>query len=144
MPRWSSGPLPAQRSKAPEQYLSAMPVSDSYRTYVLEQLGRAVSNIRHKAMFGGIGIYSNDFFFALIDDDKVYFKVDDSNRPDYEARKLGPFMPFGEGGEVMQYYEIAEETLEDIDQLREWAEKAIDVARSRRKPAKTPAKRRRK
>jgi DNA transformation protein len=115
-----------------------MPVSDSYRTYVLDQLGRAVANIRHRPMFGGVGIYSADFFFALIDDDRLYFKVDDSNRPDYEARGASPFMPFGEGGEVMQYYEVAAEILEDPEELRNWAARAVDVARNRRRPPKKP------
>jgi DNA transformation protein len=32
-------------------------------------------------MFGGVGIYSGDLFFALIADDTVYFKADDSTRP---------------------------------------------------------------
>ena len=109
-----------------------MPVSDSFRTFVLDQLGRAVPNIRHRSMFGGVGIYSGDFFFALIDDDKVYFKADDSNRPDFEARGLGPFRPFGEGGEVMQYYELSADLFEDVEELRNWAAKSIAVAQSKK------------
>jgi len=34
-------------------------------------------------MFGGVGIYCGDLFFGLIDDDTLYFKVDDSNRSDF-------------------------------------------------------------
>ena len=52
-------------------------------------------------MFGGVGIYAGELFFALIADDTVYFKVDQSNRPEFEARGMGPFRPYGEGGEVM-------------------------------------------
>jgi DNA transformation protein len=106
-----------------------MAVSDSYRTWVLEQLGRVVTGIRGRSMFGGVGIYSGALFFALADDDLLYFKVDDTNRPDFEARGMGPFQPFGEGGEVMQYYRVPDELLDDPEGLRPWAEKAIDVAR---------------
>ena len=42
-------------------------------------------------MFGGVGIYAGDLFFALIDDDTLYFKVDDSNRSDFEKRDMGLF-----------------------------------------------------
>ncbi len=80
-------------------------------------------------MFGGVGIYAGDLFFALIDDDTLYFKVDDSNRADYEARGRRPFRPYGDGGEVMQYYDVPEDLLDDPESLRSWAEKAIDVAR---------------
>ncbi len=46
-----------------------MSVSPSFRTFVLEQLGRVVAGVRGRAMFGGVGIYAGDLFFALIDDD---------------------------------------------------------------------------
>lgn len=83
-------------------------------------------------MFGGVGIYSGAFFFALIAKDVLYFKVDDSNRPDFECRGMGPFRPYGEDGEVMQYYEVPADLLEDPEQLRAWAAKAVAVARSKR------------
>ncbi len=66
-----------------------MPISPSFRTFVLEQLGRVTPNVRARNMFGGVGIYGNDLFFALIADDTLYFKVDDTNRPDFEALGMG-------------------------------------------------------
>ena len=84
-------------------------------------------------MFGGVGIYAGDLFFALIDDDAVYFKVDNSNRSDFEAREMGPFHPGGGGGEVMQYYQLPGDILEDLDNLAPWTEAAIAVARRTRK-----------
>jgi DNA transformation protein len=83
-------------------------------------------------MFGGVGIYAGDLFFALIDEDTLYFKVDDSNRSAFEERGLGPFMPYGPSGEVMQYYEVPADLLEDPEALSSWAEQAIEVARNKR------------
>jgi DNA transformation protein len=79
-------------------------------------------------MFGGVGIYADQLFFALIDDDTLYFKVDDSNRPDFERLGMKPFQPYGEGGEIMQYYQVPTDLLEDLETLRPWVEKAIAVA----------------
>lgn len=112
-----------------------MPVSQSYRTFVLEQLGR-VAPVTARSMFGGVGIYSDGLFFALVDDDTLYFKVDDSNRADFEAEGMGPFMPFGDTSHVMQYYEVPGELLEDTDRLHLWMEKAVAVARNKRKKKK--------
>lgn len=112
-----------------------MPVTPTYRQFVLDQLGRITRGLRAKNMFGGVGLYAGEYFFALLDDDLLYFKVDASNRGDFEARGMGPFRPFGEGGEVMQYYEVPAELLEDPDALRPWLEKAVEVARRARKPA---------
>ena len=87
-------------------------------------------------MFGGVGVYAGDLFFALIDDDLVYFKVDDSNRPAFEQRGMGPFMPGGEEGEVMQYYQVPEDVLEDPDALRAWMDGAIAVAHRKKSRAR--------
>lgn len=115
-----------------------MSVSLSFRTYVLEQLGRVAPAIRARSMFGGVGIYSAELFFALIDEDTVYFKVDDSNRAMFETQGMGPFEPYGPGGGSMQYYALPEQVLEDTELLQDWVSAAMAVARDK------PAKRRRK
>lgn len=109
-----------------------MAVSPSFRAFVQDQLSRGLAGISTRGMFGGVGIYAGDLFFALIAEDTLYLKVDDSNRPDFESRKLGPFRPFGSEGEVMQYYEVPAEVLESGDELAEWAGKALEVARRAR------------
>jgi len=109
-----------------------MPVSSSFRTFVIEQLSRVLPEVRARSMFGGVGIYSGNVFFALIADDTLYFKVDDSTRPDFEVRGMSPFRPYGEDGEVMGYYEMPHEFLEDPDALGPWAGKAVGVARRKK------------
>ena len=116
-----------------------MSVSDSYRSFVLEQLGRAAARIRGKSMFGGVGVYSGDHFFALIDNDALFFKVDDTNRADFIAARMKPWSPFETGKPMTGYYELPADLLEDPDAMRPWVEKAIAVA-ARKKSAK-PAKR---
>jgi DNA transformation protein len=115
-----------------------MSVTPEFRTFVIDQMSRVVGGVRARAMFGGVGVYAGELFFALIDDDTVYLKVDDSNRADFEAKGLGPFRPFGPEGEVMQYYELSADILEDPDALRPWVEKAIDVARAKRQRSRKP------
>ncbi len=117
-----------------------MTVSTNYRAFILEQLGRVLSDVRARSMFGGVGVYSGDYFFALLDNDTLFFKVDDETRPDFEAIGMGPFRPFGDGGEVMQYYEVSAELIEDHEALREWAQRAVGVARrAKMRRRKTPA-----
>ena len=116
-----------------------MTVSDTFKTYAIEQLGRVRPDIRARAMFGGVGLYAGERIFALIDDDVVYLKVDDFNRPDFEAAGMGPFQPFGPGGEVMQYYELPEGLLDEPDALRSWVEGAVEVAARAKGRKKGPA-----
>jgi DNA transformation protein and related proteins len=103
-----------------------MALSQSYREFVLEQLGR-VTPVTGKSMFGGVGIYAQGLFFALIAENRLYFKVDDATRSDFEQRGMEPFRPFGEDS-AMGYYEVPADVVEDLSQLGPWTAKAIDVA----------------
>jgi DNA transformation protein and related proteins len=111
-----------------------MAVSVSFRTYVIEQL-EGLPHVTSKNMFGGVGVYSEEYFFALLAEDRMYLKVDDSNRPDFEADEMGAFEPYSDG-RTMQYYEVPVVVLEDAELLRHWATKAIDVARMSKKSKK--------
>lgn len=118
-----------------------MPVTESFLAFVLEQLD-VVDAITPKRMFGGVGIYAGDLFFALLANDVLYLKVDDSNRADFEAAGACPFQPYPDrpaGGGTMQYYEVPVAVLEDADELGRWAAKSIAVARARktRKPRRS-------
>jgi len=111
-------------------------VSASFRTFILDQLSRVASRVRARAMFGGVGIYAGDLFFALIADDTLYFKVDDTNRPDFEQRGMKPFQPYGEGSEGRKYYQVPADFLDDPEALRPWAEKSIAVAAKKKEKRK--------
>jgi len=116
-----------------------MAVSSNYLDYVLEQLS-CVGPVTSKRMFGGAGIYLDGLFFALVADDALYFKVDDSNRADYEAAGMKPFKPFGDESYSMGYFEVPIEVLEDRDQLQHGANESLDVARSKRPVQKSKKK----
>ena len=107
-----------------------MAVSAEFRDYVLDQL-RAVAPVTSRPMFGGVGIYSGGTFFALIAEDVLYFKVDASTRPAYEARGSEAFNPFGTAS--MSYYALPEDVLEAEDELRNWMRDAIAVAKRAKK-----------
>jgi DNA transformation protein len=109
-----------------------MAVSDAYRDFVLEQLA-AAGRVTPRAMFGGVGLYLDGLFFALIDDDTLYFKADDSSRARYERSEAKPFCPFPDRPEqAMAYWQVPAEVLEDPDELAIWAREALGVALAKR------------
>jgi len=109
-----------------------MAVSDDYRDFVLEQLAPA-GRVTPRAMFGGVGLYLDGLFFALIDDDTLYFKTDDSNRARFEQAGSRPFCPFPDRpDQAMAYWQVPAEVLEDADELAAWAREALAVALAKR------------
>lgn len=101
-----------------------MAVSSSFLEFVLEQLG-GVPEVSHRRMFGGVGLYGGEVFFAVIDNDTLFFKVDDATRPAYERRKMPPFAPIPGQAPMRGYYQVPPSVLEDADELAAWATKAI-------------------
>jgi DNA transformation protein and related proteins len=114
-----------------------MPASHDFREFVLEQL-RPAGRVTSRRMFGGIGLYLDGLFFALIDDDTLYFKTDDASRARYERAGSQPFCPFPDRPDkTMAYWQVPAEVLEDAEELSAWAREAMGVALSARtKPAR--------
>ncbi|MGQ0428616.1 MAG: TfoX/Sxy family protein [Gammaproteobacteria bacterium] len=105
-----------------------MSVSDDYRDFVLEQLAPA-GRVTARRMFGGVGLYLDGLFCALIDDDTLYFKTDDSSRPRYQAADSRPFCPYPDRPDFqMGYWQVPAEVLEDAELLKDWAREALAVA----------------
>ncbi len=113
-----------------------MAISESYKEYVVDQLEK-LGNVSVKKMFGGAGIYYDGLIFGLLADDVLYFKVDDSNRSDYEQAGMEPFQPFDDKPMLMPYYEVPIEILEGKELLADWARKALVASRTKHsKPKK--------
>ncbi len=110
-----------------------MAVSESFLTFVLEQLAgvRAVSSRR---MFGGVGLYSAEWFFAVIDNDTLFFKVDAATVGAYRKRRMRPFRPMPDLPPMMGYYQVPLPILEDAEVLAAWAGEAIGVAQRAKAP----------
>src|SRR6187402_1537119 len=106
-----------------------MSVSDSYLSFVLEQLGD-VPRVITKRMFGGMGIYSDGTFFAVIDNDTLFFKVDETLAKRYRDKGMPPFAPIPGAKPMMGYYQVPPDVLEDGRALGQWANDSIDCGRT--------------
>jgi DNA transformation protein len=106
-------------------------VSADFVAFVVDQLSQSLK-VTSRRMFGGVGLYYEDLFFALIAADVLFFKVDDSNREDYVARGCKAFQPRLRDQTVysMNYFAVPPEVLEDAEDLAPWAHKSIAVARA--------------
>jgi DNA transformation protein len=119
-----------------------MAISAEYKAFVAEQL-EPLGPVRIRNMFGGAGVYFDDLMFGLIAGETLFFKVDERNRPDFEAEEMGPFIFEPPSGKAiaMSYYELPERLYDDPQELVAWARKALDAALAAK--AAKPAKRKR-
>jgi DNA transformation protein and related proteins len=118
-----------------------MAVGAAFLEYVLEQLAK-LGGLRKRRMFGAVGLYCDDRFFAVIDDDTLFFKVDDATRGDYLSRGMKPFMPYKDKPDVsMSYFTVPADVIDDAEELVAWARKS--AAAAERKARSAPAAKKR-
>ena len=83
-----------------------------------------------RAMFGGHGLYVDGVFFAIVDDDVLYLRVDAQNRAEFEALGCTPFEYSTKEGvhQAMSYLRAPDEALERPDAMGRWARSSLGAA----------------
>jgi DNA transformation protein len=104
-----------------------MAVTGGFKDFLLAQF-EELGDVTARAMFGGIGLYQRDLFFGIAAGDVLYLKVDEQNRPAFEAAGMPPFKPFEDRPGTMQYYRVPLEVLESPIELARWAKRSVAVA----------------
>jgi DNA transformation protein and related proteins len=111
-------------------------MSSNYVDYILEILS-PYGDISARSMFGGYGIYKSGTIFALIVDDELYFKVDASNKAQYEKLDSEPFTYEAKGKKAsMSYWKVPMEILEDEEQLGLWLDQSHEISLQTKRVAK--------
>lgn len=106
---------------------------------LLAPLGR----VRSRRMFGGHGFYVDDIFLALVAGERLYLKVDDATRGQFEAAGCEPFAFTAKGERVvLGYWTVPAEAMESPALMQPWARLALSAALRAR--AAKPASARRK
>ena len=106
-----------------------MSVSANFQEFLIDQMA-GFGPVTIRAMFGGAGIYRDGLMFALVDDEVLYFKVDETSRAEFEAENLLPFVYSVKGGKKIDtsYFRAPERCLEDVDEMARWCRVAFGVA----------------
>lgn len=115
-----------------------MPKRNDFTDWAEDQLA-PLGTIRLKSMFGAFGLYADELFFALIDDDVLYFKADDVTRARFVEAGCEVFRYPMKDGSMMElsYYQAPETALDDQTELLEWARLGLEAA-VRARAAKLP------
>ncbi|WP_372930985.1 TfoX/Sxy family protein [Methyloceanibacter sp.] len=120
-----------------------MPPSEGFKAFVADQLaGFGPVNIRN--MFGGAGIYADGVMFAILADDTLYLKADETSSHAFADEGMEPFTYTAKGGKpiAMSYWEVPPRLLEEPDELAEWAREAHRIACAQKKPSRKSSKKR--
>jgi len=103
--------------------------NSGYLNYVLDILSQ-FGKIKARKMFGAYGIYKDGVFFAIVDEDVLYFKANALTSHEYEAYGSKPLCYENKSGKIVSlgYWEVPADVIENSNRLAEWTKKAIEVA----------------
>jgi DNA transformation protein len=109
-----------------------------------------MGRIEARRMFGGVGLYAEGVMFALIDDDVIFLKVDETLKADLAAagsrswtysRRTGP-----QAGVPQQtsYWSLPESALDDPEEACAWGRRSLGIAlaKASAKPVRRKASKR--
>ena len=125
-----------------------MPLSPGFSDYVIELLA-GMGRVEARRMFGGAGLYRDGVMFGILDDDAVFFRVDDQLEAQLKALGSSPWVySMKADGSIrsMGYWRMPETAVDDPDEAVAIARRALAAAVSRKaerakpKPRKPVAK----
>jgi DNA transformation protein and related proteins len=114
---------------------------------LLVDLFEPVGGVSLRRMFGGIGIFRQGIMFALVADEVLYLKADETSSTAFKAEGCGPFVYDGKSKQhVMPYWRLPERLYDEPDEFHDWALTAFRVAEQAKKerPKRAPRPRKRK
>ena len=102
--------------------------TNEFADYVVELLA-AIGRVVARRMFGGYGLYCDGVMFALIADDVLYLKADETNRLDFERAGSAPFVYDARGRRItLAYWRAPDEAMESRELATPWARRAYAAA----------------
>ena len=106
-----------------------MAVGPGLAQQVMELFG-GLGDLRCRPMFGALGVYADDLFFAVADDGVVYVKADDATEAEFRAAGSEPFT-FTEKDETVQtmrYWRLPDTAHDDPDEALRWGRLGLEAA----------------
>lgn len=106
-----------------------MAITKEFAAY-LEDLFSVLPGSSVRRMFGGVGVFRHGLMYALaLEDGKICLKADEETHADFRAEGCQPWIYERDGKKMdMGYWQMPERLMDDEDALRQWAEKAFEVA----------------
>lgn len=91
---------------------------------------------RARRMFGGHGLYLDELFIAIVQDETLYLKVDALNQPQFAAAGSVPFR-YSVRGELrdLSFWRTPDDAMESPALMAPWARLALEAALRKRAEA---------
>lgn len=106
-----------------------MTVSNHFILHAVECMA-SVAPVSYRRIFNGYGIYHHGVQFAIIINDRLYFRADNFSRDLYLAKKMSAFQPSGLIGLEPSFFQLPEDVLNHPPELIYWMRIAVEASQN--------------
>jgi DNA transformation protein len=104
-----------------------MTVSNHFLLHAVESMSH-VAPVSFRRIFNGYGIYHHGVQFAIVINDRLYFRADDYSRSLYTAKHMTPFQPSSIGASESNFFQLPDDVLTHPAELIFWMRIAVEAA----------------
>jgi DNA transformation protein and related proteins len=121
-----------------------MVASKSFSEFLREQLS-PLGPLSFRRMFGKTGVFCEGVMFAVVADDTLYFRIDETNKPIFQEAAAFPPLNYTKAGRTIDlaFWRTPERLFDEPDELVTWSRAALAAAHrvATRRAPDVPAKR---
>mgnify|MGYP001627428879 CR=1 FL=1 len=109
-----------------------MSLSNAYLDHVITHLSR-VAEVAYRRIFNGAAVYHHGIQFALIVNDRLYFRADEYSRPLFQQQGMHSLQPRGVSLQS-DFYQLPDSLLAQANELRYWVRIAVEASTANSSP----------
>jgi DNA transformation protein and related proteins len=119
-----------------------MVASAGFAEFLREELA-PLGHVTMRRMFGKTGVFCDGIMLGMVDENTLYFRVDDGNREDFDEAASVPPLSYVCRGRVidLSFWRAPERLFDEPDEFVQWAGLALAAARRVAAKNKRPARR---
>jgi DNA transformation protein len=102
-----------------------VPALSNFQNLLVEHLS-LLGPVGSRPQMGGYGLYLEDRCFGLIQGHRLYFVADAATQVEFRRRGLMPYDP-NPSRPYGAFFEVPADVLDDLDQVLDWARRAVQV-----------------
>jgi DNA transformation protein len=104
-----------------------MTVNNHFLLHAVESMSH-VAPVSFRRIFNGYGIYHHGVQFAIVINDRLYFRADDFSRSLSTAKHMTPFLPSTLGDGESNFFQLPDDVLSHPAELIFWMRIAVEAA----------------
>ena len=117
-----------------------MVASETFADFLREQFA-PLGGVSLRRMFGKTGVFCDGVMLGMVDENTLYFRVDDHNKAAFEEAAVFPPLNYKKQGRTLDlsFWRAPERLFDEPDELVTWGREALVAARRVAAKTKRPA-----